>query len=258
MRVNNPEKFETSIAEHTNPKTGSVITIVGMIHFAEEEYYRKIQQELDERDNAGQSIHYELIREGRATNLGVIGKRKLSLVRAGATAVYGAFQELGLLSQKDSIDYRDQWENNDMSMEEYLSKIKLASALKTCIGGKVFKKLIGVFPHNERVELLSSILEKFEETDIKKRLALTGEISESADVVNAYSGLYEDPLTLTARNVIALEGVDRTLSADPEADIVLMWGQAHILGQSEGLYERGYVQTDEQKVTAITYDSLMR
>lgn len=257
MTKNNPEKFETSLVEFRHTHTRSLISIVGMIHYGEHQYYKRIQHELDERDAAGHLIHYELVKQSEDNQIDFMTKRKLGLVKKGALAVSGAFSELGLLSQKDEIVYHPHWENNDISLEDYIKQTSLRTALKRSIGGMIFGKLLGVLPHNERAEFLATILEKLEEIDSQKRLALTGDIVEGAEAVKGYSGLYDDPITLTKRNEIALQAVDETLRTNPDANIVLMWGQAHILGQAEGLQDRGYIQTDEQKITAITYENMM-
>ena len=125
MSKNHPNRFETTIQEFRNPRTGSNIHLIGMIHVAQPEFYDTIQQELRERDTAGSDIHYELVKRDDKPDyrLGLVAK--MGIMKRSADMMGALFQGLGLVSQLDHIKLEDHWQNHDMTLEQFVDTMKL-------------------------------------------------------------------------------------------------------------------------------------
>lgn len=232
----------TPIHTFIHPEFESQVNVIGMMHVAQPNYYRIIQAIVDHRDNAGAIVHYEGIKSMSADDLASAPRSvviKAEYSRDIFQQVYSWFDEVGLVRQKNALNYHKHWENHDMTESELLDRLN-GFALRrqrtlTNFLGKMHRKA----EYEARQEFILSILKKTMDSDRTNNW-----------MAKLLLGV-QNEIIIDDRNAIALSAFDEQQQADPEADVVLLWGAGHLPGLGVGLQKRGFVKVDVQKVTAI-------
>ena len=234
----------TDINEFTRDTDGSRVTIMGVTHYGEREYYDELQDRLDERHQDGAAIHYELVGgpgNDTSARIGLGGITKALMMYPAYKAGIKFWEKLPhTVSQRQHLTLRSTWENHDMSTGEVMRNIKWSTATATLLGGFAMKasNLRQSFGRPKPIaRKLASLKDRI---DGGEGDAPTGMLSKFRKArTDTLRGELEDVL-LSRRNEIALNAVDSSVSDDPSREVVMLWGQGHVETLSEGLVERGY------------------
>lgn len=225
-----------------NPDTGSHVTLVGMLHAAQADFYATVARTIAELEAAGAMVHYEQVRLPDQDELAAtpeLGRAGVQMISQQFEATLAEYVDGGLVLQRDQLPPADSWENHDISMIEAVrfygpSGVReMAEALAT--GQDVMGDL---HPLVTRALMLQALESEIEVAAGRKRRE------------SVFQGI--DRQLSIHREALALAAVDLHLVRSPGSDLVLLWGVAHLAGLTSGLIKRGYkVEDGEQWVVAV-------
>jgi len=205
---------EIATVELTEPTSGKVITIIGVMHVGPKPYWTKINNILGRSEARGDAIHYEMVRKNKVQSKGFKGlKEYLFISSARRLSMLG--EAAGWLSQRKMIDYKDAWKNHDTDVTTSLGTLSLRQALQSYVVSIVLGKVV-VFIFQNAPEMLFASMDQ---------------------PIDGHESI------LHGRNKVA---VDAALAE--ASNVSMLWGAAHLDGMVELLEEVGYSQTNVEWV----------
>ncbi|HEX8227356.1 MAG TPA: hypothetical protein VF572_05815 [Candidatus Saccharimonadales bacterium] len=219
---------EIPIHEFQHPDTESTISLVGLHHVAAPQFFSEVSGYVDSREADGSVVHYERRRlpddEAMAAyptwvrrfapriNRTLDNMYKLTIAEQEDDADKLVYQ-----FDCDEISFRDDWEVHDLTMADIVLEM---GHLKAGFATKVMEDLHAIDRGDKR------------SSDLVYGLKALG-------LMKAMKGA-----VLHKRNEVALDGIAEALQADPEQDITLLWGAAHLPGLADGVVARNYEHRD--------------
>jgi hypothetical protein len=238
----------TPLKEFTHRRHGSRVTLVGMVHAAQAGYYNQVQRLVAERENGGAVVHYEKVKKTPPEQLrhqSPIQRKKLEWLRNFVENAHLLVADtLHLPRQQDALTLHDSWENHDAVDVEIVKRLNGVSFTAQQLAFRGLFSLINKGTEASRYDLMVK--------NLKEKAALPDDYSLGIVGSLMMAGM-SGPI-LDYRNGIALNAIDQRTDTNPETDFVLIWGAGHLPGLGQGLAERGYEQTDEQRLTAIDWE----
>ncbi len=233
IRIEN-ERLETPLVEFHNPLTGSNIGVVGMIHVAKRPYYKFISDYTAIQQERGATVHFERVRLSNAEELGLVEpeiSQSVRRFRAAITRVPEVMAvSLNLTSQREGIDYQPEWQNHDSSDLELVSMLGHSAVNRVAAINRVVSMLDCVVPLQYKRRALNLGFQLLSQIDL-----------EQAKKTKAKQ--HFDSVVIDHRNNIALAAVEKLLTDQPDSNIVMLWGSAHLPGIGAGLQKLGYAAT---------------
>lgn len=237
--------FATPINTFEHPETGSIIDIVSLIHIGEERYYRQLGAHIMNRQDEGFIVQYERISfnpDAPTVDPSMLTKLKDKIDDKKTDASAGI--DLTLERTTNWVSQDDAWlfrlegaQNIDLDHSDIVPKEKLIPKLYQLLSFTLVYRKVARMAKKDPAELEQFIFKK---------------LKKVADADNAGKRKRKSPLTIDARNEVALAGVDAALEADAAERIVLVWGLGHLAGLSAGLIDRGYEHIERQEVVVAT------
>ncbi len=241
-----PERtiVSTPVHEYTHPEFENQITLMGMIHIAQESYYRSVQEMIAGHEAGGAIVHYEGVKDVRPSTADIPEAHieKADRLKAVMSSIYGWFENSGLSLQTEVLEYSEDWENHDSTLIELAGRMSNLSSRR-------LSRFIGFYDHlfeDMKPEQQQKLVLKFAQA-MERGLSKDRQMGWASRLL---LGNLKGPI-LDYRNDIALAALDEASAADPESDFVLVWGAGHLRGLGKGLVKRGYQKVDEDKVQAI-------
>lgn len=230
----------------TAPQTGKKVTLLGMYHIADKEFYNYVQQKIDEND--------VVLAEG------VAGNSSLSLSTFFYTYMF-ALYERGAhwqrLSSQGTELYipPEKYVNADIEMrdlEQHCSWIStLGQTLALPLAALVIEPSL-------LISDISDIIHLWEKPENKrKRIAARRHTIFSQSKAQASASqteLSEDSLipgVLIPRNEQLLKVFEEQMKSDTVGSVLIPWGAAHLQDIEEKLLKRGYQITESKWVRTI-------
>lgn len=229
----------------THQETGKEVTLLGMYHIADKEFYRYVQQKIDASD--------VVLAEG------ISGKSSLSLSTFFYTYMFALYERGAhwqrLSSQGHEIQIpAEKYVHADISMTELEEYSSWGSTL-----GQVL-----VFPFAalaiEPSLLLSDLSDflHFSETDKNKRARIAARrhtIFSQAPELADDTEMIEDSLipgVITPRNAQLLKIIDEQVKVDGVDSVLVPWGAAHLQDIENKLAKKGYKVTKRKWLRTIS------
>ena len=239
------EGLQTAVVVYSKPDQDQEVVLVGMIHVAEERFFRTVLTMLDAVESLGGAVVYEGV--GRPT------PEQMAGLTQEEAAVFRMFEQMfnaqramaksaGLVYQKDALPLKDSWINAD---------VPLLETVRQMLKRNLVKYMFGML-HGTEVRLL-----------VKDDLDPMAEFV--ADVlfrnVHLMSLLYlpvfllpkvrnMKRLILDERNVAGFQGIMEALKCHDQ--VISTWGAAHLSGIGKMLEQEGFA------VTGTTWNTVYR
>ena len=225
-----------------NPETGQVVEFIGMIHIADGAFYKTVQERLDIADI--------VLMEG------VSGSTSLSLydlhLRYTMSYMKRTASILNLSEQYASLKNRGNWENADLTLEEFKKEsglgesfLQLLSLPVTFVVGEpsMFLSRLSVgFGQNLTWPWADSVQSHY-------RNELFQNVGQQAKASNIQDAIYKG--IIAKRNEKLLEKLDEVLEDDDNEFISIPWGAAHLPSLEKDLEKRGFVKDEHEWLRAI-------
>lgn len=239
-----PHHIETPVYTFTHSETESRVELVGTVHIAEPSYFRQIQTIIDKRHGAGAAVHYEKIKESDPQELlaapchvRIAARCWRSILRSALGTLY-TFEKLKLVGQYEALEYRETWENHDVTDLQWLTTVAHPRLLGQVALTKMMSMAIHTMPAETRqkltLEALYNMVNYLEPPLLMRPMAV--------DINSAI---------IRQQDEVALAAADAHFADKPESDLVLLWGLYHMPGLGAGLQNRGFRKTGEQSLVAI-------
>lgn len=239
--------LQVPVREFTQPGVASV-ALVGMVHWAEPDFYRSVADYVAFKESEGSEIHYELVNQPDFDDVDKSTLAKFvafSIAGIGNLAAKGMFKDIGLVSQLEVFKPQAHWENHDTTLFGLVDELDALALAYPFVGGiistpgVVFNRVSG----NPKVrESMINVLN----TAIRQSEGL----EKKNSIIDFLDGNTEHAI-IDTRNKIALDAVAEHLRDEPQQDLTLIWGAAHLAGIGRGLIELGFEMTKEFSLTAI-------
>jgi hypothetical protein len=208
------------VATDTYEKDGRTVTLIGVSHIADKDFWATTQALISDREAEGASVHYELIERD------IEGPRQRTFDMKTLAPV------LGMQFQFDGLNYKDSWTRTDMTASEFLAHAtrrgpkapteeQLAEVLRVIGGSDKRRRVTRWF----MMRLLLAV----------RYLPLPGPMGVPLSIV------------LGVRNLIAAKA-----ALEASGDVVAIWGAAHLPGIGKILRDHGFVRTAREWTTAIS------
>lgn len=223
-RYNSDNTLDTATWVMSNPETGRVCTLVGMVHIGDTEYYQTLSTRLAELATAGSEIHYEKIHpitDKQMEELSGTERAHLNslrtIIKDNPVAPMLA-ATLGLSLQVKELVYPAGSRNVDLSDLELMRRMGFEEAKKLFdmkgmddVTPEFLQKVLKIaFKYPAALNLLSTILPG---RKVVKRVIMDD------------------------RNTLALRAAFNRLQT---GDVTLVWGAAHLPEMRKVLEGKGY------------------
>jgi hypothetical protein len=218
--------LQIAVTDYVAPNTSTTVTLYGVVHVADADYYKSVQADLDKFD----AVLYEGVKSGVNPNQET--KILNTLQRFMGTA-------LGLKFQKDSIDYSHKnLVHADVTMDELQKSMKGQSI--TPFGQYLdTDKLEALKPFLEMAEgLLSELMKQSPELQNQLKTQL-GQQMANTDI-NAQLSPEMQKAIVQDRNQIVIDVLQEQLKKNPNRTFAVFYGAAHMPDLQERLAKLGF------------------
>lgn len=237
------QSIKTPILTYEHTERGNRVDLVGMIHVAEPAYYEAIQGFVDRRAHEGAVVHYEGVKRVSKEQFRQAPRQvrqNAALSRMALRDLYHMVSDVdGLVHQGKGITYRKEWKNNDATILDQGASMSRLAVDSLYASTRILKLVNRVVGKEMMHQLLRESLRGIDESDGKPR------------GIRRIGAASREDFVIRKRNEIAIAALDEELHDNPDTDVLLMWGAGHLPGMSHEVENRGFVQTDEQYLTAI-------
>lgn len=232
--------------EMRHKDTGREVTLLGMVHYADGEFYDKVNALCDESD--------VVVIEG------VRGSPSLGPFLFVSTYVFAIQRRLGYLgdfvAQSEGFRRTAKWKNGDVDLAEWQNDMPWYTPLAQTVVGPLMVVVL------EPLTILGWVYDTLGEATFTSRNAelrvraywariLTNDEDEDDD-----GGLI--PGIIGQRNEHLLAELDRIFQDEKIRHAVLPWGAAHLPGLVEGLKKRGYEVTKTEWMRCWSIKSALK
>jgi hypothetical protein len=209
-------KNEIATVELTEPKSGKIITLIGVMHIGPLPYWVQINRVIKRVEARGDTIHYEMIHKNKNKSKG-LARIKERLFISGVKRLNKSSERAGWLGQKKMIEYKDSWKNHDSDAATALESLTLPAAFHVFATSLIFSPLT-TFMFKHAPDVMFSVFEDETDEDAQNHAG-------SASVIDV-------------RNQVAVSA-----ALEEPGNVALIWGAAHLEGMIELLEEQGYKET---------------
>jgi len=244
-------ELQIAVTEYRNSE-GRAVTLYGVVHIADDAYYREVQRDLDRFD--------AVLYEGVGPQPGQERPQQPPPGAIDLSLIQRLFADgLGFQFQKDGINYtRENLVHADMSMEE----------LQEALGGKSISPLEQYVPRQEGgegfdlrnitplLEEAGQFLQRLADSSPEIRRILTQlqdrlKLQMAQQLVNADLSTMMDPnvyrVIVTERNKIVIETLRMHLRQNPDhSNIAIFYGAAHMPDLEQRLERLGFAETSKR------------
>lgn len=223
------------VQKFTQEETGKSITLIGMIHIADQSFYDQVDTELDKVDI--------VLEEG------IHGLPSFGINKYFGLYTFDIIDRLtkvqGLVSQNRALKTRSNAKSADMSVKEF----KAQGGISTPLFQLISLPIIAVFTEpsylyywskNNLSAVLDTELLKDSEAQIRHHTLNAMDTTQKPSKVLL-------PGIIDARNVFLIEKAMEYLKQDKVNSIAIPWGAAHMPGVEALLLEKGFTKSDEEK-----------
>lgn len=227
--------LETAVNTYTG-NSGQTITLVGMVHIAESEFYAECEQIVTRAEKAGAVVHYEAICD-RGEPRSSIEADLVDRFKGGTA--YARIADLlgGLaLQHKTDLLIQPHWVNTDVSTVELIRLLPNAEEFVATLE-KVEASVDDITP--EMLRLLDWAL---------RHLSLLGPVITLHSLLSPRrrTRSSERKVIIGHRNRIAAEAI-----LTESRDVIALWGAGHLEGIGNILEQSGYRKTHTRWLPAI-------
>ncbi|MBP7767017.1 hypothetical protein KA068_00655 [Candidatus Saccharibacteria bacterium] len=228
-----------------------------MVHIGMPSYYRKLGEHIMGRQDDDFTVHYEEV--GLAdepsdklskpeTTLKNIKRRMLEAKSNSVGDGYALVVDRSSYTIQDysGLFHRANSENHDINEVDFVEQSSLLILARGLVSALRFRRKLEK-ASRKGTDTMDEFVFEIIEKNVEE--AMRGKQRNKR----------RDKVIIRARNQIALDGVDATLTNDPSAKLVLIWGVGHRAGLQAGLIDRGYEHTDSQETElAVNLPQLKR
>ncbi len=226
------------IVRYQHPERAGDVALVGMVHWLPDPTpYDEAYQYIAARQDAGSTIHYELIlsaEEDELEQVDRLTKLKYDALQRRERAARHIADLLELTHQTDHQGFRYHgndnmdtrgWENHDLTALEIVQRLPSQCLTERARRMTEVLSLVRGLRPDQRKGLREFILEE-------------GTLDDPVPD-DPHAAVYEKVI-VGDRNEVALQAVERALQDNADASFTLIWGLAHLPGIGIGLEKRGY------------------
>lgn len=245
------DSLQVPIREYQRDTDLASVSLVGMVHWADQKFYDEVNRYVTYREEGGSSVHYEFVAadvaeiEDAAKDGEYATLAKMLCLGFGSPLTKNIFTGLGLVPQLEHVKPKPHWQRHDTTLVGLASNLDGRAALFPTVGG-----FIGG---------VSMKLQKYRGGDVRSKvinglnrsLRVAEGIEEKSTFIDLLDGNYEDAI-IKDRNGIAIAAIQNHLNPPTGDGLTLLWGAAHLRGIGAGLLEMGFELVREMPVTAIS------
>jgi hypothetical protein len=227
-------EYVGTVAPNTSQTT---IILYGVVHVADESYYKKVQRDLDSYD----TVLYEGVKQGSKPNAGTRGLNALQKLMGDV---------LGLTFQKDGIDYRRRhFVHADVDIDQLRKTLKgqPLDPLEQLISPELMKQL------GPLLDLASEFIKMYMDSNPGLQDQLKVQFAQQlsqADITAQMTPEMKKAI-LDDRNQIVQEVLERELRLHPEKRrIAIFYGAAHMPDFEQRLARLGFKRGSQRWMTA--------
>ena len=235
------------VQKFTQEETGKTITLIGMIHIADQSFYDQVDDELDEVD--------VVLEEG------IHGLPSFGINKYFGLYTFDIIDRLtkaqGLVSQNRALKTRDNAKSADMSIKQFKAQGGLFTPLFQLISLPIMAvftepSYIYYWSKNKLLAIVDEELLKESEAQIRHdSLIAIDSTQEPAKVLM--------PGIIDARNVFLVDKAMEYLKKGDVNSIAIPWGAAHMPGVETLLLEKGFTKSDTGKwLRSIAVDEYLQ
>lgn len=212
---------EIATHEFRHIETDSTISFVGLHHHAPAEFYQAVNEYVLAREEQGSVIHYERTELPNPDELAQypmwvqkLAPRMDSVLRE----VHGDASD-GKVNQFncEEITFAEPWENHDLNRADIIRELGYVKA-----------------------KLVVGILERLAADDYGRK-----PVSDlSYDLQLKAMDWMINPIIVDQRDAKAVGALEAVIHENPDQDVTLLWGSAHLPGISRGIVANDYVHHD--------------
>ena len=217
----------------THTESGKKVTLIGMIHTADQKFYREVDSILDEHD---------IILEEGIHGLQSFGVHKyFSKYIFYTIKRFNYLQELS--SQGHTLKERDNTVLADMSSDDFASQGSILTPVIQLISLPVM--MVMTEPYYILEKSRKGTLSIFSDSATREMTASTRHLTLSnMDITDDSSDTFL-PGIITTRNAILIEKLEEQIKKDKIQTIAIPWGASHLPTLEDDLLKSGYTKNEE-------------
>lgn len=217
--------------------SGRTVTLIGMVHIADAEFYTVCEQIVADREGAGAVVHYEAVTDRGEDRSKVETDLIYRLNSNDAIATVATLLGGLALQHRTNLPIQPHWVNPDISLLELLRLVPDAEEF-VAVSERVGSSLEDMTP--EMLRLL--------EWALRHLPALRGAIAAHSWISPRRRRVRraEQQVILAHRNNLAAKAI-----LAESRDVVALWGAGHLDGIGTHLTQSGYCRTHTRWLPAI-------
>jgi len=235
--------------QFTHPKTHKKITLLAMIHIADQQFYQQVQHELDQAN--------------LVLNEGVASKPSIGIQHFFLSYILANYQRIADLQaigqQSEYMYQRANWKNGDVTKTTFAKSSTWKSNIIQLLATPIIIILTETLTINGETYLLIKKLQKQKKLAYAKfrhlqLMTMTQEISNKKNkkLINLML-----PGILNLRNQHLIKQIDKNIKKKYINHIIVPWGAEHHQGLEKMLLERGYKKTAHHWLVATAVKDLI-
>lgn len=246
--------IRTAVVTYVRPEDEKRVTLVGVMHVADREYFAELRERIDAEEADGTIVLYERTRDSE-TALPDSDRSPAALLERRLDQMKDGYRNIAKLAdrayQMDDLEPKESWINTDMTRREvarFLARswvIRLVVRLQDLIGGKVREAM------TMKDRMLGRTEQAQEEpdgphfpvmfiTDMQMRNMPLSFLLYAPFRFMSWRP-HVAKVILIQRNMVGYHGiVDELRYSD---DVLSIWGAAHLPGIGKLLEQTGFVRT---------------
>jgi len=232
--------LETPVRTYQHPDAQSRVDLIGTVHYAEPDYYRQIQDIIDEHTTSGAVTHCELVSAVSQADFDAAPRRvrrSLHYLTSLEIGIDALAKKAGLVSQQEALVLSASGGHHDTDELTLGAKLNPYALGALVLMMKAGNALARIAPTEARRQAVIDAL-------------YAGDSGSTSFLSNALN-FNNMASVLSDRNETTLAAADVHFAEHPQTDLVLPWGVEHIPGLSAGFEQRGFEQTAEYSLVAI-------
>ena len=216
----------------THTQSGKKVTLIGMIHTADQKFYREVDSILDEQD---------IILEEGIHGLQSFGVHKyFSKYIFYTMKRFNYLQELS--SQGHTLKTRENTILADMSSDDFASQGSFITPIIQLISLPVMIAMTEPYYIFEKSR--KGLISAFSDTAAKEMTSSTRHLTLSNMDITEDSSVTFLPGIITTRNARLIEKLDEQIKTDNVNNIAIPWGASHLPSLEDDLLKIGYTKDE--------------
>jgi len=231
------DSLQTATVTYAHASGSREVVLIGMQHVADEEFFYRIAELLDEEEEAGSAILYEDVRCLTAEEAAGLSGKDAEVLRIfdGVFAAQLAMaRSSGLAHQADALPPRASWINTDIPLSDLIGSFQPSDLTSVMVSSAVAPPAPDDLP-NEPNPFSEFVVDfKFRNSHV---LTLAAELMWLSPKTRRVRRIILD-----RRNEAAFSGIRRALATHDR--VVTFWGVNHLPGIGRLLKRDGFSVTD--------------